>query len=308
MPTEASAIAGLVDAINSAAVPSLNNGTYKDEEREALALAAEKLAIAAREPAENVYYIATQTAQNAAIRSAIAMGVFDVMPTDGSSITADILAARLSVNRDFLVRILRACASTHFFRETGPATYAHSALSSAYIAPENRNMTAQMYDFTCRGVFALPEFGMRNHWQSTGGYHNGPFQLGARTELGFWEYLKEKPERMERFNSGMRSQTTIGGGKKSGVFPFGDVLAEAPCREGEVAIVDVGGGRGQALEAIKQDYPDLKGQLILQDLADVVKDARCQGLDEEIETRVGSFFEPLEIKGRSCVAMNVQSP
>ncbi|KAL9082733.1 MAG: hypothetical protein Q9165_008801 [Trypethelium subeluteriae] len=307
MPTEASAIAGLVAAINSAATPFLKNGTYKDEERAALALAAEKLALAAREPAENVYYIATQTAQNAAIRSAIAMGIFDVMPTNGSSITAEILATRLGVNRDFLIRILRACTSTHFFRETGPATYAHTALSSAYIAPENRNMTAQMYDFTCRGVFALPEFGMRNNWQSMGDYHNGPFQLGARTELGFWEYLKEMPERMERFNSGMRSQTTIGSGKKSGVFPFGDILGETPCLEGEVAIVDVGGGRGQALEAIKQDYPNLKGRLILQDLADVIKDARCQGLDKEIETRAGSFFEALEIKGKCYIASRMQS-
>ena len=227
------------------------------------------------------------------------METFDAMPTDGSSISAETLAIHLNVNKDFLNRILRACASIHFFRETCPSAYAHSALSSAYLLPENRNMTAQMYDFTCRGVSALPEFGMRNHWHDMGDYNHGPFQLGAHTDLGFWEYLKEKPERMQLFSSGMRSQITIGGGKRSGVFPFGDVLAWPPCKDDDVAIVDVGGGRGQALEAIKQDYPEIKGRLVLQDLADVVEDAKSHGLSESIETCVGSFFEPYEIQGKS---------
>lgn len=190
---------------------------------------------------------------------------------------------------------MRACTSTHFFRETGPSTYTHSSLSSAYVVPENRNMTAQMYDFTCKGVFALPEFGLQTAWQEEATYDNGPFQLGTRTSLGFWEYLKEKPERMQLFNSGMQSQVTIGSGKRSGVFPFGEVLAKHPCQRNEVAIVDVGGGRGQALEAIKLDYPSIAGRMVLLDVADVVEDGR---LPDTFETVAGSFFEPLETTGK----------
>lgn len=164
-------------------------------------------------------------------------------------------------------------------------------------------MTAQMYDFTCKGVFALPEFGQKTAWQDEATYERGPFQFGARTSLGFWEYLKEKPERMQLFNSGMRSQTTIGSGKRSGVFPFGDVLAGDPCEDGEIAIVDVGGGRGQVLEAIKHDHPEMKGRMVLLEVGDVIEDARRQGLPEVFETVAGSFFEPLEVKGKTHILL-----
>lgn len=64
---------------------------------------------------------------------------------------------------------------------------------------------------------------------------------------------------------------------------------------------DVGGGRGQSLEAIKHDYPHLKGRLILQDLPDVIEDAKTNGLASFIEPRVGSFFEPQAIKGTTLL-------
>lgn len=156
---------------------------------------------------------------------------------------------------------------------------------------------AQMYDFTCKGVFALPEYGIKTGWQSNGTYTDGPFQLGARTKLGFWEYLKEDPERIKLFSSGMRFQITVGSGRRSGAYPFGDELNNVPTEDEEVSIVDVGGGRGQSLEAIKHDYPHLKGRLILQDLPDVIEDAKANGLPSFIEPHVGSFFEPQAIKG-----------
>lgn len=60
MPTDTAAIPGLVKIINAAAA-SLQAGSVDLEvQRSALALAAEKLTIAVREPEENVYYIATQ--------------------------------------------------------------------------------------------------------------------------------------------------------------------------------------------------------------------------------------------------------
>lgn len=158
-------------------------------------------------------------------------------------------------------------------------------------------MAAQMYDFACKGVFVLPEYGLKTGWQSIGTYNDGPFQLGARTHLGFWEYLKEDPARLKLFNSGMRSETTTGNGRRSGAYPFGDELDNGSTGDDDVLIVDVGGGRGQVLEAIKHDYPHLNGRFILQDLPDVIEDAKMNGLPSFIEPHVGSFFEPQVIKG-----------
>lgn len=157
-------------------------------------------------------------------------------------------------------------------------------------------MTAQVYDFTSQGVFALPRFLEANNFSSAGSYTNGPFQLGAATNLGFWEYLNAMPERMALFSAGMRAKTTIGSGRASGAFPFGVALED--CRSDEVGVVDVGGGRGQALEAIKNDWTDIRGRMVLQDLPHVVQDALERGLPDWMETSRASFFEPQIVKGK----------
>lgn len=196
-----------------------------------------------------------------------------------------------------MARILRACSNTHIPLETSDETYTHNTFSRAFLKPENRDVAALAYDFTGKGVFALPEYGIKTGWQSNGTYNDGPFQLGARTHLGFWEYLKEDPARMALFNSGMRFQSGTGNGRRSGVYPFGDELTNGSTGGDDILIVDVGGGRGQSLEAIKHDYPHLTGRFILQDLPEVIEDAKTNGLPSYIEPHVGSFFEPQPIKG-----------
>lgn len=124
MPTDHALILELVQAISNvnhelgtggSSVFSLSNTS-----REELIRNAEKLAIAAREPEENLYFQATQvslhanitfqrltnpisqTAQNSAIRTAIDMCIFDKMPDSGKSISAMELSAALQVDERLL--------------------------------------------------------------------------------------------------------------------------------------------------------------------------------------------------------------
>lgn len=100
---------------------------------------------------------------------------------------------------------------------------------------------------------------------------------------------------MKSFNTGMRIGKI---GRRASVFPFGDILERDPCGDNDVAIVDVGGGRGQALETIREDWPTIKGRMVLQDLPNVIEDARTKGVPPFIETIPGSFFEGQSIKGK----------
>lgn len=129
-----------------------------------------------------------------------------------------------------------------------------------------------------------------------GDYVRGPFQLGFVTDLGYMEYLQANPQRLKSWNSGMRTGKI---GHRTSAFPFDRALELDPCGKDGIAIVDVGGGRGQALEGIHQDYPELKGRLVLQDLPSVIDDAKANGLPSYIETTPGTFFEPLAAKGQS---------
>lgn len=200
------------------------------------------------------------------------------------------------INR--LARILRACASTHVFDNPSEGHYSHNGASRAFLKEQNRDMFQQMYDFVGKGTYALPQFLKLTNWKNPNDYNDSAFHLGQNTKLGFWEYLKEDPERMRLFNSGMRSVATIGGeNKSSGPFPFETLVGADPSEQ--ITVVDVGGGRGQALEAIHENYPSIKWNMILQDQPDVVEDAKAKGLPTYIQGQGGSFFEPQPVKGMS---------
>ena len=53
----------------------------------------------------------------------------------------------------------------------------------------------------------------------------------------------------------MRSQVKVKTFDSS--FPFETELNSEPVKEGEVVLADVGGGRGHALERVKQRFPRL---------------------------------------------------
>ena len=250
------------------------------------------------------------------------MGIFEKVPRFGEGISATDLGIVLSVEKNLLgwsktprmarqdaavadeckydkVRIMRACTSTHLFQETSPYFYTHNAFSNIFLTPANRDMFKQMYDFLGQGVYSLPHFLESTKYQNPTDYDHGAFQYGHHTKLGFWEYLKEVPERMKVFNSGMQSLATVGGATKSaGAYPYGEELGKEEAKETDVLIVDVGGGKGQALEAIKEAFPGLKGRMVLQDVGDVIEDAKTAGLPAFIEPMAVSFFEKQPVKGK----------
>lgn len=195
---------------------------------------------------------------------------------------------------------MRALTSAHLFTETSPSHYTHNAHSAIFLPPSNRDMFAQMYDFLGLGVYTMPSFlASTNHANPTD-YHHGAFQYGHRTTLGPFEYVAADPERSKVYNSAMQSLATIGDAwRAAGPYAFErELRAEGwGGGEGEVLIVDVGGGRGQALSAIKECYPRLEGRMVLQDQAAVVEDAKRSGLPGFIEPMAASFFEAQPVKG-----------
>lgn len=189
-------------------------------------------------------------------------------------------------------RIMRACAARYMFCNTSPGNYSHNALSLCFKDSTNRDMFRQMYDFGGKGTYALPEFLERTNWRNPEDYSKSAWHIGHATAHGIWEFLAEEPERMKVFNNGMKSLTTVVN-KDKGPYPFDTELSGDV---NQVVLVDVGGGRGQALERIKASFPDLKGRLILQDQESFVQDAITSGLMHDIEAMVASFFEPNPVK------------
>lgn len=270
------------------------NGFANEETRNKLVDAAEKLAIAARYPDENIFHAITRTTQNAATRVACALDIFNVVPTTKSIDVAEI-ATTVKADPIVIERIMRALASCRIFAETGENTYTHNDLSRAFLTPTTLSMFSEIYDMAGNAAHALPEFLEKTNYVNPEDYNNSAFQLAARTELGFWEYLEADPKKLQAFNAGMRSQATVKAFDSS--YPWDTELNATPVGADEIVVVDVGGGRGHAMERLKQRFPHLQGRIVLQDQASVIQDALDGGLSSEIEAQAASFFEPQPIKG-----------
>jgi len=276
------------------------NGMHQ-ETRSQLIDAAERLAITARYPDENVFFAATRTTQDAAIRIACDLDIFSVVPSDEPKTTSRLTSISITdvasaVHADPVVvgRVMRALVSCHIFTETGEDTYAHNNLSRAFLVPETLSMFSEIYDMAGKAAYALPEFLSKTNYNNPQDYSHSAFHLGAHTELGFWEYLEADEKKLQAFNNGMRSQATVRDFDSS--YPFESELKASPMGQEEVVLVNVGGGRGHALERIKERFPTLKGELVLQDQAAVIKDALSGGLSAEIKAQSASFFEPNPIR------------
>ena len=66
----------------------------------------------------------------------------------------------------------------------------------------------------------------------------------------------------------------------------------------EVMLVDVGGSLGHDIELFLKQFPNSPGRLVLQDLPDVIKQARSLGLSGRIEPMEHDFFTEQPIKSK----------
>jgi hypothetical protein len=65
----------------------------------------------------------------------------------------------------------------------------------------------------------------------------------------------------------------------------------------DVLLVDVGGSMGHDLSEFRRKWPGAPGRFVLQDLPDVVTQARTMQLSSDIEVMEHDFFTEQPIKG-----------
>lgn len=153
-----------------------SNGFKDDATRTQFVQAAEKLAITARRPDENIIFLITRITQASAIRSALGLDVFSIVPLEGGkTINASEIASKAGASKLVVVRIMRALVTCHIFDEAGEEQYAHNALSRGFILPESRNMCKEIYDLISKGAYALHEFLEKSGWQNLEDYSNSAF-------------------------------------------------------------------------------------------------------------------------------------
>lgn len=150
------------------------------------------------------------------------------------------------------------------------------------------------------GVLALPAQLKKDGYVNPANGKECAFQRGFRTDLHFFEFMKENPDAASQFNNHMSCYHQ---GRPSWMdVGFYDVPSMFPnVTQDDVLLVDVGGSMGHDLSEFKRKWSDAPGRLVLQDLPDVIAQAKTMNLHTSIEIMEHDFFTEQPIKGMTSL-------
>jgi len=108
--------------------------------------------------------------------------------------------------------------------------------------------------------------------------------------------MAEHPKNTGYFRNFMKGYA-IGRPQWTDFFPVQEVLGKGASEESDtVLFVDIGGNTGRDVVALKQEFPQLLGRIINQDLPSVIQEITGK-LPEGIEAMAYDFFTPQPVKG-----------
>lgn len=138
-----------------------------------------------------------------------------------------------------------------------------------------------------------------NDYKNPDDAYHAPFQLAYNTKNHYFEWLSQNSEKQEVFNSVMTQAQQHRGADWFELYPVEEKLRVSP---DQVLLVDIGGGVGHDITAFKKRFPDLPGQLIVQDLPQVI-DTIKGPLPEGITAIGHNMFKQQPITGARAYYM-----
>ncbi|KAL4970593.1 S-adenosyl-L-methionine-dependent methyltransferase [Aspergillus stella-maris] len=212
------------------------------------------------------------------IRTAIGAGIFDVFVEAGpeGEVTIAELLEKTKGDEAFLKRIMRFLCAHGYFKQTAPETY--KALPMALLFTKESVFTAMIKHFhVCsQASVKIPEYFAKNGYRNASDAFDSPFQIAFNITDHYFDWLQRNPEIQEAFNTFMGFTQQHRGANWFEIYPVAERLALSPedlePEKDRVLFVDVGGGVGHELIALRRAFPSsaLPGRLVLQDLPHVV--------------------------------------
>ncbi|KAJ5089581.1 hypothetical protein N7532_008265 [Penicillium argentinense] len=177
--------------------------------------------------------------------------------------------------------------------ETAPDEYRRAEFSISLIT-----------DCITKGIMALPAQLKRTSYRNPSNGMDCGFQLGYDTPDHFFGFLKTHPVAAKQFDNHMSAYHQ---GRPSWMdVGFYDVprLVKMDVGDKDALLVDVGGSVGHDLSEFRRKWPDASGRLVLQDLPEVLEQARSMSLHESIEIMEHDFITEQPVKGARAYYMH----
>ncbi|KAI9369373.1 S-adenosyl-L-methionine-dependent methyltransferase [Aspergillus egyptiacus] len=252
-----------------------------------------------------IRYCWSQTTLYAAIETCVDLDVFPVLSRDDRPKSVNELAEATNADAGLLARLMKHMATMGVIVETGPDEYRRNGFSTSLSAKRYSDAYPCMTGCITFGLTSLPSHLKRTGYKNPSDGRNAAFQDGYRTSSHFFEYLKDHPEHAEQFNNHM---TAYHQGRPSwmdvGFYPVESLTADLNIASDDVLLVDVGGGVGHDLAEFHRKWPQIPGRLILQDLPEVLEQAKTMNPTPAIEKMSHNFFTEQPIKGARAYYMH----
>lgn len=272
--------------------------SYKGTTAEHLALLTQNEAIRTQleEPFDSVNRLLEELALTGALYMAIEIGILDKLPADGSSVSAADLAAAANVDISAVTRCMRVLANKSFVVETAADEYKHNALSQV-CRPDGLGALFLLSMDLHKGWAALPEYFKTHAPEDLYDLKKSPIAYAVGKEgLSYYEVLNLDVTTRNIWNKAM--QVADKAMPILGMFPFKEMKEQVEREPERAFVVDMAGGRGQALLAIQEECPGgFGGKLILQDLP-IVIDSLAPEEIPNIEATVHDIFTPQPVKSK----------
>ncbi|KAL2869497.1 S-adenosyl-L-methionine-dependent methyltransferase [Aspergillus lucknowensis] len=305
-PNAAEEVPDLLKKVTSLAAVYADNAS--EDARAEFLDTARSLVYALETPREAmIRYCWSQSTIYAAIETCVELGVFPVLSKDDTPKTAAQLAEATNADPALLARLLKHLATMGVIKETGPDTYRRNGFSSSLSAKRYSDAYPCMTGCITFGMTSLPAHLKKTGYRNPSDGRNSAFQDGYRTSSHFFEFLKDHPVHAEQFNNHM---TAYHQGRPSwmdvGFYPVPSLTEGLDLDADDVLLVDVGGGVGHDLSEFRRKWPSLPGRLVLQDLGEVIEQAKAmnQAAGRDIEATVHDFFTEQPIKGARAYYMH----
>lgn len=154
-------------------------------------------------------------------------------------------------------------------------------------------------------LMALPAYLRENGFENPTNPEHCPWHIGHKTDLSPFPWLQANPQHLENFLPWMAHQ-------RDGLPNFFDALdfskeflSGGAVDESTPIFIDVGGAMGHQCVALREQYPGLKGRIILQEqpyVIDQVKVSPLPGFSTAgVEAEVYDMFTPQPIKGKFTI-------
>jgi hypothetical protein len=240
---------------------------------------------------------------NVVVRLCLELGLFEALPSSGEPITVAQTAKRVNASEEFIFRLTRVLCAFEILDPSYPSgifSYSHTPLSRFLTSPAaNASFRNHWENLLPAQLGSVPGYYHKYGFKSPEDFKNVPFTYAHGTEdEDFFDILYKDPEKLASFNNAMTIMAVLGLKSLGSLYAF-DKLE--PNADG-IALVDIGGGKGQMLQAVIEAYPEMKGKCVLEDLKVVLDDGVVVG--EEVALQPYDFFKEVQpIEGTPTISL-----